>query len=697
MFRFVQKPTLLLALMYFLCLSAAPSASAQIEGGWRPVSPAELAMKTSQVDPDADAEAIFWEVSIDDKKGKKFSYNHYVRVKIFTERGREKFSKFDIPFYKGRKVEEVAARVIKPDGTIVDVNQADIFEREIVKAGRIRIQAKSFAVAGIEPGVIVEYRYKEVIKNDSLHGERLLFQRDIPMQKVTYYVRPRPNAYLKFDFRNMPETRFTPGNDGYYIATMTNVPALKEEPFMPPDEEVRRWIGLSYSGGAFSWSDLSYHLNLLFNKITAPSKELAQKAAELTAGAQTDEEKLRRIYEFAQKNIKNINFDSSYTEEQLENLKVENADDVLRRRLANSVFVNWLFASLAKAAGFEVRFVLAGDRSENFFNPNSIVNPAYIHPAAVAVRVNEELGVPGSDEPPPPPKPMPTIVTQPTSASARSAGPVRTTGIGAGSDNWKYFDPGTPYLPFGRLVWNEEDVYAMLVGASGHSWKKIPLSGVVQSPARRSGKFKLLEDGTLEGTVKLEYEGHQAITRRRAEFKDSPAKREENIKEEIKKRISTAEISDIRIENFDDAAKPLTYIFKIRVPNYAQKTGKRLFFQPGFFEYGTNPVFSSATRTHSIYFQYPWSEQDDVEFELPKEFLLDNPEAPVDVADSQKIGNLKINIALDKVNNKVFYQRNFHFGNGGLLLFPVSKYQALKGLFDAFHKSDTHTITLKQK
>jgi transglutaminase-like putative cysteine protease len=651
--------------MYLVCLFAG-SASAQVANDWRAVSPAELEMKTPQVEPDADAEAIFWEVRLDDKKSNKLSYNHYVRVKIFTERGREKFSKFDIPFYKGRKVEEVAARVIKPDGTTIDVRAEDIFEREIIKAGKIKIQAKSFAVAGIEPGVIVEYRYKEIVKNDSLNGERLLFQREIPMQRATYYVRPFKGTSLSFDFRNMSQVRFTEDSEGFHVGTMTNVPALKEEPFMPPDDEVRRWVRLSYNSfGSLSWSALSFQLNGIYTKITKPTKEITQKAAELTAGAQTDEEKLKRIYEFTQKQIKNINFDSTYTEEQLESVKIKDADDVLKRRIANSLYVNWLFATLANAAGFDARIVLAGDRNENFFNPNETVNASYIHPACVAVRIG-------------------------TSMARNAHGSADTT-------SWRYFDPGTPYLPFGRLVWNEEDVYAMLVGDTGHLWKKIPLSGVASSPSRRSGKFKLTEDGTLEGLVRLEYEGHQAITRRRAEFKDSPAKREENIKEEIKKRISTAEISDLTIENFENPALPLTYIFKIRVPNYAQKTGKRLFFQPGFFEYGTSPVFSSATRTHSIYFQYPWSEQDDVEFEMPKGFLLDNAEAPGDVADSNKIGDLKISIGIDKVSNKVIYKRSFYFGNGGLLLYPATTYQPLKGLFDAFHKSDTHAITLKQK
>ena len=40
---------------------------------------------------------------MDDKKLGKLSYRHYVRVKIFTERGRERFSKMDIPFTKGKR------------------------------------------------------------------------------------------------------------------------------------------------------------------------------------------------------------------------------------------------------------------------------------------------------------------------------------------------------------------------------------------------------------------------------------------------------------------------------------------------------------------------------------------------------------------------------------------------------------------
>jgi len=621
---------------------------------WKPVTPAELQIKTPQVEPDADAEAIFWEVRLDDKKSNKLSYKHYVRVKIFTERGREKFSKFDIPFLKGKKVEDVAARVIKPDGTIIPLLQSDIFEREIVTTRKIKIKAKSFAVPGIEPGVIVEYQYREIFKNDSAGGEKMIFQRDIPLQKVTYYVRPYKNMTLVPKFYNMPEARFinSPNEDGFSMVTLANVPSLKEEPYMPPDDEVRRWGYLSYQsfGSSFQWNRVSEYYGRFLPGIFKPNAEISQKAIEITAGATTPEEKLKKIYEFTQKNIRNITFDPKLSDEQRETVDFKEIAQVLRMRTGNTRHIDLLFAALAKSYGFEVNILLTGDRSEQFFTPEKYNNPDFINPAGIAVKVDKE---------------------------------------------WKFFNPGLPFLPYGKLVWYEENLNSMLVNENGHIWKPTPLSDISTTFVRRNGKFKLTEDGTLEGTVKFLYSGHMAINRRREVYMSSQEKREESFKEDIKKNISAAEISELAIENFDDNEKPLTYSFKIKVPNYAQKTGKRLFIQPGFFEYGSSPVFSSSTRTNDIYFPYPWAEKDYVEIELPPGFSLDNADAPGEVSDPGKIGLLKIAMSLDSAKNTLKYQRTFHFGNGGNILFPASSYQPVKSLFDSFHKADTHTITLK--
>jgi hypothetical protein len=641
-------------LVLIIFLFGVQTLFAQVQ--WRRVSQEELDMKTPKVEADADAEAIFWEVRLDDEKRKKMFYNHYVRVKIFTERGREKFSKFDIPFTKGRTIEDVAARVIKPDSQIIELAPGDIFEREILKSGKNYVRAKSFAVPGIEPGVIVEYQYKEIIKNDSADNERLFFQRDIPLQKITYYVRPYKNSSLNFSFQNMPQMRFLMDSEGFYVGTRENVPAFKEEPQMPPDDEVRQWVLLSYSSGyGFRWSLWSTPLGIGFEEITKPGKEIEQKARELAANAQTDEEKLRSIFDFAQQRIRNINFDTSLSDEQRKDIKNKKASDTLKRGMGDSADIDLLFASLARAAGFQVGMMLSGDRSDNFFNYEKDLSPRYIHPSGIAVLRGRE---------------------------------------------WKPFNPGTPFMPYGMTFWHDELVSTMIVGSGeshGYTWIRLPLADHTKNLSKRTGKFKLLEDGTLEGFVRVEHNGHQATTRRADMFARTPAEREEALVKSWKQVISTAEISEFSMESFNDSSKPYTYSFKVRVPNYAQKTGKRLFLQPGFFEYGTNPLFSGDTRKYGIYFEFPWSENDEIEIELPKNFEADSIEAPRSVTETNGFGAVDIKIDLVKETNVLKYKREFFFGGKNNILFPAGAYKSLKTLFDSFHKADTHSISIKQK
>lgn len=638
---------------------------------WREITPDELQMKTAKVEPDADAEAIFWEVRIDDSSDTKLAMNHYVRVKILTERGRENYSKFDIPFRSGIKIKDVAARVIKPDGSTVEIGKADIFEREIVKANKVKIKAKSFAVPNIEPGVIVEYRYREVIEDAGAKGMELAFQREIPVQTLSYYYKPYNKREPNYQSFNFNDTKFVKDEKGYYLAQRTNVPSLKEEPRMPPSDMVRPWIllqGVSVnitSASAFGisfvikdpsnrnvyWGAVAQEHSGLVKFITKSDKEIKRVAAEVTASAATPEDKLLKLYAYVQTQIKNTSFDAALTDEQREKLpKIKSLGDVLKHRQASMQYIDMLFGAMASSLDYEVRVVLAGNRSKMFFDP-SMTNESFVHPAAIAVKV-------GND--------------------------------------WKFYNPGMSFLPAGKLVWYEEDVWALLVGESQSLWLKTPLSGINDTVAKRSGKFKLLEDGTLEGTVRIEYGGQMGLDYKLSNHDVSANQREENLKNEIKTRMTTAEVSEIQIENVSEPLKPFVHQYKVRVPNYAQKTGKRLFLQPGFFEYGETPAFSTATRKYDIYFNYPWSEADDVEIELPKGFSLDNADAPAPLADPQRIGSLNIKIQEDKANNKLLYQRKFAFGGGGNILFPSASYQPLKSLFDAFHKADTHTITLKQ-
>jgi hypothetical protein len=658
-------------LVSIMVLAAAGLAFAQ-DKDWRPIAPEDLSSKTPVVEPDADAEAIFWEVRIDDSSDDNLSRRHYVRVKIYTERGREKYSKFDIPFTKGTKIKDLAARLIKVDGTIVEIGKNDIFEREIIRADKVKVKAKSFAVPNIEPGVIVEYKYKETIDDAGAMGMRLQFQRDIPVQTLSYYYKPYNDREPTYQSYNFSGSKFIKDKNGFYLAQRRNVPALKEEPRMPPEDNVRPWMLLTGSRisltgvSAFSisytvknpgnqtayWGAVSVEWAPLTKMMAKPGDEIKKLAEQVAAGAANPEDKLRKLYEYCQREIHNTTFDASITDEQRAKLpEIKSVKDVIKRKSGSAMYIDILFGSMAAALGFDSRVALIGDRSQMFFDPK-MTNEALVHPGGIGVKL-------GAD--------------------------------------WKVLNPGSKFAPYGMLPWYEEDTWAMFVGEKDYYWRETPMADYQATKAKRTGKFTLHEDGTLEGTVTMEYSGHLALGYRLENYDESPAAREEALKNEIKDDMSSAELTDVAIENVDDASKPLIKRFKVRVPSYAQKTGRRLFLQPGFFEYGKAAAFSSSDRKFDIFFRYPWSEEDKIEIVFPKTFDLDNAETPSPVADPSRIGSNVIRIGVDKVNSTLVYDRSFHFGGGGNVLFKSSVYEPLKNLFDAFHKADSHTITLRQK
>lgn len=639
-----------------LCMVLAGSTVIRAgDDDWRPVTPAELQMKTGKVESDANAEAIFWEVRVDDAS-QDLIMKHYIRVKIFNEQGREKYSKVDIPYVKGVKIKNIMARVIKPDGSITELAKADIFDREILKADKIKVKAKSFAVPNIEPGVILEYRYQEFYPLGSASSMRLLFQHDIPIQNIAYYLKPGNDMRI-LNF-NMNDTKFVKDKGGYHKAELTNVPSIKTEDYMPPEDEVRSWLLPYYADlkedSMDFWARAGGYIARAFDikDTLKPGKEMKAAAATIAAGATTPDEQMAKIYEFCKTKIKNITYDTTMTEEQKDEIKPSKSTmDTYKKLQGTDDDINELFASLATSLGHETRLAFGGDRSEKFFNPRQ-AHASFIHFSSVAVKIN---------------------------------------------GRWKYYDPGDRFATIGMLPWNEEDTSVLLLSSKDFTTTKTPLSDPQSSGLMRNGKFKLLEDGTLEGTVNVVYSGQLSYVEKKDGYKASASKREEDLKEAVKKRMSTAEITDIRIDNADDPDRPYGYSYKIRVPNYAQKAGKRMFFQPGYFEYGKAAEFSSATRKYDMYFHYPWSEKDSIEFTLPAGYVLDSPDSPAAIADGQKIASLNIDIRASDANSYMKYDRNFFFGGNGMYLFPASSYQAVKAYFDAFQKANSHSITLRQK
>ena len=173
--------------------------------------------------------------------------------------------------------------------------------------------------------------------------------------------------------------------------------------------------------------------------------------------------------------------------------------------------------------------------------------------------------------------------------------------------------------------------------------------------------------------------------------------REKTLRDEIRHRLSTADLSSIKIENVLDPIKPFTYSYHVSVPNYAQRTAKRLFLQPNFFTQGLSVPFTASVRKNDIDFRYAWSELDHLTIELPAGFAPDNAEAPPPITPqmTQDISSQQISMGIATGGRTLVYDRKFRFGGQGNILFPVSSYPGLKQLFEQLNRADQHTISLK--
>jgi hypothetical protein len=350
--------------------------------------------------------------------------------------------------------------------------------------------------------------------------------------------------------------------------------------------------------------------------------------------------------------VKNIYDDSlGLTSDDLKNVKENKTPgDTLKRGQGEGHDINMLFAAMATAAGLEARVVNLPRRVDNF--SFQFTDDYFMRTENVGVKIGEK---------------------------------------------WSFFDPLSKYIPFGMLVWYEEGQPALVSDSKAPVWTETPISSPEKSLEKRIGKFRLLEDGTLEGDVRMEFTGHLAAYHKEYNDEDTPQQREETLKNIVKSNVlGSAEISDIRIENVTDPDKPFVYAFKVKVPGYATRTGKRIFLQPNFFERGAKPVFETNERRYDVEFRYPYSEHDEIAIELPAGYELESPDAPAIVADPQNISKDEIKISITNDKKVLSYRRNFYWGNGGYLRFPQKSYPALKGLFEAFHKANTHALTLKQ-
>ena len=644
------------ASLVLLGLFIAGEARAQ----WTPIDPADLALKAPRVDPAADAEVLLWEVRVTDDTGLddlNTAFDHYIRIKVFNDRGRESESKVELPFTNQRRVRDIRGRTIAPDGTITELSGNDVRERTIIETDGIKVKVKSFVMPAVVAGAVLEYRWREIRDGELAHDLVLPLQREIPVQTVRYLVKPLPElgalGYTMrtsaFNLKAQPEV--SKGPSGFTQIQVRNVAAARVESHMPHELAVRAWLFLHYAGREFDqpeqsfWGAWSKSLFDAYENELKTNNDIKQAAVEATRNATTLDDKIAALVKLTRSRVERIDTDTATdTRRRKPN---EGARDTLKKGSGTGQDAVVLFTALANAAGLEARLAVMPDREEFVASP-SMKQPFFLSTVTTAVK---------------------------------------------NGASWRFVDVANEHARDGHLRWQQEATYALVLDGKAPAFLSVGMSLPEMSARRTKGTLKLLPTGGLEGEMAIEYTGHLAATARERDDDETAAERERLFTESLASRLTNATVSNFRIENLDDVDKPYIVRFALSVPNYAQRTGSRLIMQPGVMQRDDPTLFTAGTRTHPVQFPFAWSEEDQLTIELPEGFDVESAAAPKPVTIAQ--GLAQHGIAMQASGRTLNYVRSFAFGRGSVT-FNAAAYTALKQFFDLVHESDGTVVSLRR-
>src|SRR5262245_6636694 len=658
--RFAASPLLSRA----FALAAGLIAGALFAGGparaakdWPPLPPEQKALVRPTVDPDADAEALLWEVRVDDQldpSGLLSIRDHFLRVKVFTENGAQAWTQHEVDYpRRGVTISDLAARTIKPNGTVLTMEKKAISNETLVKSSEGQLKRISFALPGVEPGAIVEYRYREYRRTDDVYASTYPFQLDIPVEKVVYRIRPLeyPGLYMR-QLTFHVATQESPAEKGYYVTTAQNLPAFAEEPDMPPENQVKAFMVLFYTDSQQRtaesyWTEVGRVRAEKFDSETKADDRIRTTARTVVAGVGGERDKLERIARWVRTEFRVVRHASQDSLKAYGLREPRDASEAIRQKGGRYHDAELVFAALCRAAGLQVRWVRVPSRAGIFFNPN-MLHEAYLTSFQVAIRLD---------------------------------------------GHWATFDPISRYLAWDMRPWDEEATLGLLCDRDSSRFIETGYSTAANSVFTRSADLELEPGGTLSGTLRVTWSGHFNAAMR-DQFDGVTAGELDSLATETQTEGgTTVRLSQVTLARGAEESAPLGLSARVVMPDFASVTGKRILIEPAVFYAHNKPRYTSTSRRHPVYYRHPWTELDTVRIRLPAGWKVESADSGQPLS-AEGVCDYAAGVMVSDDETQVLYVRRFRMGIDGSIYFPVDLYPGVKQLFDGIQERDRIALTL---
>lgn len=564
------------AVLSLLLLSCGTTGSKwENEVEWKDFSPASL--PSAEQYPGDGAVVVLDEGTMEVMGNVELGFSTYEThriVKVFGASG-EQFANVVISYSEGSSVEDIEARTISPSGkiTVLDpstVYDASLYPNFVFFSDR---RAKLFTLPAVEPGAILEYRYRIVIRDRTL-WHSWTFQHEVPTLHSQFtLVKPGewPLNYRTYHIDVQPrEVKVPQGFKSTTVWEARNIPPIRNEFAMPPHRDVVAHLALAPVGFG-SWDDVARWYHGLSDPRMAPGPEIERETREIAGGLTDDREKLRALFTWVRDRVRYLAVEIG-----MGGFQPRAAESICSNRYGDCKDMVTILCSMGRAAGIPMRQALISTR-QNGMPDTSLASPLHFnHVIAYA----------------------PTI------------------------DGGVWMDATEKGCAFGELPWYDQGLPALVVGESGRGELVVtPIDSADENRESLQWQAVLEQDGAARITGLWTLTGAPASDVREELTRASPHERRQWLE-----RMLSGELSGVRLDTFsiagmvpEDGALKIAYAFAAN--SFGTFTDSLLFLWPGRFAMSALPdYFRGETREYPVQIRYGHRRDLRLRVSLPREY-----------------------------------------------------------------------------
>jgi len=287
------------------------------------------------------------------------------KVRVFGEDAIQANNKVYIPMSMVLELTDARARVITPDGKIIELDESNIQESE---GGDGYGAYKYFAIDGVVPGSDIEYVYT-VMRIPDYEGRRITPYESALLKKGNFSLASPENLIFAIKgYNGMPEfEKDTLVEDkNVWSVSMENVKPLPDEKYSAPDRSMMYAIYKldrnTYNGKSnlISFADATKNIFGFYHGELdkKSSKKIAKLLKDSGAPSIADEEEKVRAYESFLKNKIAV----------LESVETKEISEILNDGFTSERGMNLLMIRGLMQMGVKHEIVITTDRYEDFFD-----------------------------------------------------------------------------------------------------------------------------------------------------------------------------------------------------------------------------------------------------------------------------------------------------------------------------------------